>query len=132
MSQPFEPIPVPTDSSFLFQGRDRLYVRARYTNLRCVSSEHVGFGQRDRFGREIGARITTAREDVVPRTDTHNLAEPARLGTGWFTLVVHATRDGKVYGACQPTLYFKSATERDAAIEKYLAGARKRAAKVAR
>ena len=43
----------------------------------------------------------------------------------------HATRSRARYGAMQPNSYFETEEAREAAIAKYLAGARKRAAKMA-
>lgn len=127
----FARIPVPTDSAFHFQDSvtGKFYVRAKDCNTGDVNTEHVDFGLSDSRGRKIGARIRTYRQDRVPAIGSNTLLAPDSLGTGWFVLDVHATRDGKPYGASQATRYFESATARSIATDRYLADARKRAAR---
>lgn len=125
----FEPIPVPTDPAFLC-GTET-YVRGYGRNIREKETRKVPFGILDARGREIGARITVYREDRVPVEGSAALLRPEQLGTGWFALDIHATRNGQDYGACQPTSYFKTAEARDEAVERYLTSAKKRAAEAA-
>lgn len=72
------------------------------------------FGYLDRMGRLIGARVRI-QDNIVPDRP--------------FSFVPTATRNGKRYGATSDFRCFRSAAERDAAIEKYFADAEKRAAK---
>lgn len=127
----FEPIPIPTDPAFLWSGSGVAYVRGFDRNIRERATQQVPFGMLDSRGREVGARITVYRVDRVPVVGTHSLLRPDQLGTGWFVLDIHATRDGQDYGACQPTSYFKTAEARDEAVERYLTSAKKRAATAA-
>lgn len=85
------------------------------------------FGIKDAKGREIGARITLQTIEYVA------LPEDATCGYRREPGVVlcytfSATRDGKDYGATQPTKHCKSEADRQASIQAYLEGARARAA----
>lgn len=128
---PFAPVAAPADAAFLFTDKysGRTSIRASQSPPSDVAKQHVAFGITDGKGREIGARFTTYRIDWLPRAESCTLAQPDQLGTGWFVLDFHATRDGKDFGSSNPRGYFTSATARDAAIEKYLTDAKKRAAK---
>lgn len=86
------------------------------------------FGIADEKGRMIGAIIETWEVDFVPSDDPmrgYSTVEPGR----YLAFEPHATRNGNHYGAGQRSQLFKTVAERDAAIAKYLNGARKRAQK---
>jgi hypothetical protein len=131
VTTPFQPLTAPADAAFHFTDKfsGKSYVYATHSAPRDTDRKHVAFGIKDGKGREIGARFTTYRMDWTPRAGGSGLAQPEQLGTGWFVLDYHATRDGKDFGSSNPRGYFTSASGRDAAIEKYLADARKRAAR---
>lgn len=98
----------------------------------------------DRLGRRIGARVCrftstlnvwhdSATGEPAPRGADWHTPRPAggfepRPGTVWC-YEPHALRNGKVYGASQPTSMFDSEADREAAVARYLRDARKRAAK---
>lgn len=96
-----------------------------------METAHHDFGCTDERGRAMGADITTG---------THEFAviegEPQQW-TAWFTIAPgthfyfrpHATRNGRGFGALQSARYFSTKQERETAIQKYLADAKKRAAK---
>jgi hypothetical protein len=95
------------------------------------------FGINDSRGREIGAQIYTYEETHTEISDEAAAASYSGYYTGvepglYFGFRPHATRNGSTYGALQHGARFATVAERDAAIEKYLAGARKRAAKAAK
>jgi len=102
------------------------------TSRTTTASEtvHIDFGAVDSRGRSIGAKITTFGEEfaVIPADAPAYdfwLIEPGP----WFTWYPQATRNGVKYGALQPARRFRTAEERDADIERYIAAARKRVAK---
>lgn len=126
----FSRLPIPTDPSFLFTDyTGKVYVRSRDVRVGPANVEHVDFGIVDGRGRKIGAIVTTYRQDRVPFAGSNSGLAPDSIGIGWFALDVHAARNGVRFGAVQSTRYFESATARDSAIERYLAAARKRAAR---
>lgn len=113
-------------------------------------TEHHDLEASDRLRRRIGTNVsrctvTTAR--VMRYTDTgegvpvgtdlnaqprrpwdyHQEATPPAYG--WAP---HATRNGAIYGASQPWAWFDTEAEREADVARYLASARKRAAKAQR
>ena len=96
------------------------------------------FGVKDAKGREIGAKIRTFEEVFsfgpgVAQYPGSDYAHTCNIAPGlYYGFYPHATRNGKPYGAGQPVQRFATTAERDAAIAKYLAGARKRAEKAAR
>lgn len=91
---------------------------------------HHGFGVFDKKGREIGVRIELS--DAVFTTIVHGDYGYDMAPGMYYAFNPHATRDGHSYGASQSIQYFRTAAERDAAVRKYLAGARQRAEKTAR
>ncbi len=91
----------------------------------------VSFGVKDSRGREIGAQIRTWETDFESASPEVKMWYAIKPGH-YFSLNVHAVRGGISYGASQPTHYFTTVSERNAAIEKYLAQARKRAGKIKR
>ena len=100
------------------------------TDLEWTDEQH-DFGIRDKFGRLIGARIMTCETDFTARGPeaTGGYIIPAGH---YYSLLVHATRNGRTYGACQSAQPFTTEAERTAAIAKYLKGAEARARKTAR
>jgi hypothetical protein len=90
--------------------------------------EHASFGILDERGRTIGALIVTGeREFVTAPADAMSFYDqPAGR---FFYSTVHATRDGKPFGAMQHPLYFRSEEARSAHIKNYLKTARIRAAR---
>lgn len=87
----------------------------------------VNFALRDRKRRWVGAQIATWA--AVMETNEGFMGRcPLPPGPA-FGLNCMATRDGHPYGASQPSQWFATVEERDAAIAAYLDGARKRAAK---
>lgn len=89
------------------------------------------FGVTDQRGRRMGgiAFLATAvysplSADALPYA-SYTTIEP---GT-YYAFTPHATRNGERYGACQHTKLFATEAERAIAVEKYFAGAQKRAAR---
>ena len=114
----------------------------------------IGFGELDGKGRELGMSIGTATltagyGPMIHRTYEHrgrtygdNFADEThtyyphgetldREPGVYFTAYCHATRAGKAFGASQSRELFTTAADRDAWIEKRIAGARRRAPKAA-
>lgn len=92
--------------------------------------EHYYFHATDRFNRRVGANINTYEVDFIATPDDAICGYGFEPGI-YFGLHVWATRNSENYGAVQRDRYFKTAQERQAAIDKYLDGARKRAVKLA-
>lgn len=93
-----------------------------------VNSEHINLGAKDKYGREIGTRITTYTIEFIPAPEdatSYWTVEPG-IYQAW---IGQATRNGSSYGASQKENRSKTKTGRDMAIEKYIDGARKRATK---
>ncbi len=91
----------------------------------------VSFGVKDSKGREIGAQIRTWETDFESTSPEAKVWYAIKPGH-YFSLYAQATRGGKAFGASQSTHYFTIVSARNAAIEKYLAQARKRAGKIKR
>lgn len=94
------------------------------------------FGVKDRFGRELGASVTLFTAINTPvswETNFEPFAQEvakALLPAGRvYGFTPWSKRDGKPYGASQLARWFATEAQRDAAVVKYLAEARKRAAK---
>lgn len=90
--------------------------------------EKIGFAIFDRFNREIGASLE--RSTIVVSAEIEE--RPYHGGTQkepgtYYSFRPHATRNARNYGASQRSDWFNTEEEREAAIQKYLAGARKRA-----
>lgn len=85
----------------------------------------------DAKGRRIGARIWLAVATSVEIADDSRGWSNLPPGV-YFAWCPHATRNGNTYGATQEYRYCKTEDERAQAIAKYLADARKRAAKIAK
>jgi hypothetical protein len=90
-----------------------------------VRAEAQAFGRSDRLGREIGVRVETFEVDYIP-TDA---AGGYTYAPGhYFGFRGQATRNGAAYGASQNIRCFGTRDERNAAVDKYVAAAYKRAA----
>lgn len=90
--------------------------------------ENHDFCVADKKGRAMGARLTFQTREMVESTDGFGFAiEPG----SYFCFTPWATRGGEVFGAFSGTRFFKSESARAAAAAKYLADAKKRAAKTA-
>lgn len=87
------------------------------------------FGCTDRFGRKIGAEISTYEADFTSLPEGANCWYNQAPGH-YYGLRCWATRYGATYGAIQPNTFYRTEAERTAAITKYLAGAQKRATKI--
>jgi hypothetical protein len=93
------------------------------------------FGVSDKRGRAIGARVsysesTIAEIDVAEGHIGGYVSPVERLGH-WFVMHTTALRGGHPFGASFNRQYFRAAAERDAAKDKYLKAAAKRALKEA-
>lgn len=86
------------------------------------------FDIEDAKGRRIGVHVKTYEVDFVEASEGQYSSCNLPVGH-YFALNCHATRDGASYGAYQKTQFFTSEAERSEALEKYLANAKKRAAK---
>lgn len=91
----------------------------------------VDYEVKDRLGRRIGAEIRFLPCEVVALPDDAPSYWRGPAVGQYFAASFNATRDGVRYGASQRQKLFATAAERDAARDKYLADARKRAAKTA-
>jgi hypothetical protein len=105
-------------------------------SYKSLSDQHMSeesFGVKDRFGREIGARVWThtvtyTLEPPEGQPVTLSYRNNGKAGT-FYGFTPQATRNGQRYGASQSAAEFPTEKERDAAVKKYMAGARKRAIK---
>lgn len=91
--------------------------------------DFIDFQIPDEKGRSVGARIIKNECDVVPTEKTEGACYVTLEPGHYYELNVHATRNGKRYGACQPDHHYKTDEERTQALEKYLKDAKKRAMK---
>jgi|688.fasta_scaffold157935_1 hypothetical protein len=110
-----------------------VYADHSYTPVCHVAD--VDFGVSDKRGRAIGAQVsyqelTISEADVVDGSTDHYTSPVERLGH-WFVMHTTALRGGKPFGASFNRQSFRTAAERDAAKDKYLKGAAKRALKEA-
>jgi len=95
-----------------------------------VTSE--SFGVVDGKGREIGASAHSYELDFVEIENPGQWESYYTIAPGhYFVFRPSAERAGRAFGASHREQLFATAAERDAAVTKYLAGARKRAAKLA-
>ena len=108
---------------------DTVITRRVLTETRTTTTHD--FAAKDKYGRAVGCVVETCTIDYVeePRTSPyqHSLNTPGRV----FAFRPQATRNGERYGPSQSHEEFATAAERDAAVEKYLKGAAKRATKKA-
>jgi hypothetical protein len=98
--------------------------------LTQIARESFAFEAFDAKGRQIGC--------IVQRNEVEFVAAPEGQTWGWTSMEGHyyaarveASRDGKVYGASQPTRYFVTKDEAEAFIAKRVDASRKAAAKKA-
>lgn len=88
----------------------------------------VNFAARDRFGRIIGANWNCATVTFAPAlAGARSWSSLVKQPGTYFSLWTTALRDGGSYGASQRERIFTTEAERDAAVRKYIADARKRA-----
>lgn len=96
--------------------------------LERAEAERIDFGYVDAKGRRIGCALYRVKVEWVEAPDAK---WGWKVPRGQYRLCVQAERNGVSYGACQADQYFESEEAREAAVAKYLAGAKKRAAKLA-
>lgn len=101
-------------------------MKTTYTTRSNEDRKHVDFGTQDKQGRNIGTRVYTFEVDFVEVPETVRMWYNQDAGH-YFGLNCMATRNGRVYGASQHDQYFTNTTDRQAVIDTYLVGARKRA-----
>ena len=97
-------------------------MKSELTTRTNDKKEIVNFGLMDNRNREIGAEISTYEADFTELPETACAWYSQEAGH-YYGLRCWATRNGKTYGAIQPNQFFKTVTERDAALTKYLANA---------
>ena len=119
------------------------YSKEQFTRLVTRDGQGVQaecFDVKDRFGRDIGAQVVLQRVvfEAIPEAETkrdeYGFPRPGypiylKAPGEYFTFTPSALRDGKMYGALQEPRYFPAYGNRNAAIKKYFADARKRAVK---
>ena len=91
------------------------------------TNEHIDLGANDKYGRPIGALII--RYIAVHTEASADARQWYQTAPGeYFALEYKATRNGKQYGGgyVSPRM-FDTEAKREAAVETYLAGARRRA-----
>jgi hypothetical protein len=91
----------------------------------------VDFGVSDKRGRAIGARVSYSETTIVEADATARYISPVERLGHWFVLRTTAMRGGKDFGPSFNRQSFRTAAERDAAKDKYLKNAAKRALKEA-
>lgn len=91
-----------------------------------TETTHVDFETLDKRGRRVGVNI---RREFVSFDPTDARCGWDREPGEYWSFKPWATRNGQCYGPVQSDYAFRTREEREAAIEKYLVGARKRAAK---
>lgn len=102
--------------------------RTRIADQINEGAEHHDFGVTDAQGRKLGTKIsfaTVVYEDIAETVVSY--APYVREAGTYFTFTPHTTRDGKRFGALQDERHFTTEAARYEAVERYLAGARKRA-----
>lgn len=113
---------------------DRQFRSVKREDTRSTSTRETC--HKDRLGRLIGGHVTTTDGEFV----AHAEGEPLPAGVWgtysfrpgpFFAYCPHSTRNGSLFGASQSTVYFATAAERDAAVEKYFRDMEKRARKTA-
>jgi len=93
------------------------------------ASVHVPFNFVDAKNRRIGCVVSTWRDEYVEAPADAKSGHDIEPGT-YYVAVVHASRDGKSYGAYPGGCRVKTLSERSAYIERRIADSRKRAAKI--
>lgn len=90
--------------------------------------EHFEFPYVDSRGRKVGARIARF-EATYTEVGQDARSWYSRAPGHYFAFHPWATRNGQRYGASQREQFFSTEAEREAAIQKYLKAAFKRASK---
>jgi len=109
-----------------------MYLRLDYASYTLQDTVRRQFPVKDKRGRTIGAAVARFSIQVIESEEPRSTPRAPIDGVGtYYGMCPHAERDGKSYGACQPDQFFKTVEERDRAVEKYFAGAAKRACKLA-
>jgi len=106
-------------------------IKAQRVEIERRAPVEIDFGMNDAKGRAIGARIIVCVIDFVPAAEDCNWYFPREDGNmgRYFEYDPQALRDGAPYGACQCERRFRDEAAMNAAIAKYIADAKKRAAK---
>lgn len=103
---------------------------SRLTLTRLEKTEQVDFDLRDERLRRLGARVSYTVKTFEPAPDGSGGPSFYDVEPGsYFCAHLQATRDEADFGAFQKDRIFATAEEREAAVEKYLAEAKKRASK---
>ena len=84
------------------------------------------FAAKDSKGRSVGAMVITGMLIYTDRTDGYQGGYTVPAGT-YFGLYTKSTRNGQSYGPLQHWQRFDTAAQRDAALQRYLVQARKKA-----
>lgn len=102
-------------------------IKSKQVEFLNEGRESHDWGFSDKKGRALGSRVAFSVQVFEEVGPEHNEMF-WRLAPGtYFCWVGQATRAGEPFGAIQSWNYCKTAAERFAAVEKYLAGARSRA-----
>jgi len=106
------------------------YIPTKRTFQSVETNYHTSFEVKDSKGRMVGAEIRLCEEtyEVEDLEDCPGKCVWWQVPAGhYFVLNVHATRDGRWYGAVQHSKRFATPELREQAVQKYLTSARKRA-----
>lgn len=103
-------------------------MRSTHSGYTRKAKRVVRFGLLDKQGREIGARIVTFEVTFRPAPEDARSWQTVAPGH-YYGLNVWATRNGVPFGAIQSDRYFSTIAARHKALVKYIADAKKRAAK---
>ena len=93
-------------------------MRATVTQTTPSARRLVAFGITDPKGREIGVSISSAPITVVRDEDSMSSYRGLNEEGDYISVCISPTRNGQEFGACQPSSYYKTQEEADAAIEK--------------
>ena len=94
-----------------------------------TTTRNIDFGIADSKGRPVGLAIVES--EVVATEIPEESIRWSRLAPGeYFAVQMTTTRAGATFGAWQPSQYFETLAERDAAIAKRIKSAKAKAAKV--
>lgn len=100
--------------------------KTKATDKTNRQTANVSFDVVDKKGRLIGAKVYTFEIDFIEIESDSGSYWTIAPGH-YFGFIPQATRNGQDYGAIQNFRLFLTPAERDDAIAKYLAAARKRA-----
>lgn len=93
-------------------------------------ARHIGFGHKDRLGREIGCVVRCANVEFAPQDEGVSWGYGVAPGE-YIQVRVQATRNGNDYGSSQPRKYFTGEVAAAAYINKRVEASLKAAAKKA-